>query len=282
MAPASKQSIKAINQLNKLLLAKKKQVKTSELVKIGIKIPSKKFQVNNIELEKNIIADSYYLTVIDGLKDLNGNQIADNKKLQTKVLSNWHAGKNKISKKELLNFGIVSSDQDIDILNLKLSCLFGLTNFYEIQIIDPNKSGEGQWIESAVSMKRVVDALLEFPYSKAHLKLNEVSLNKEIETFLKTRFESVTRSTTTNKGLLDLTIGGGKKTIAVEMKLAKQLITSLKSDACIGQLERYMEQFGESLLFLVAGQSADMKNKFVEKCFKAADKKKIKAFRMMV
>ena len=282
MAAQTKQTVKAINQLNKHMLSGKNKTKLSDLIKMGIVVPGKLFYVNNIELDKDVFSDIYFLTVIDGLKDLHGVLIADNIKLQNRILSIIHTGKNKISKKELLDFGIISSGAIIDILNMRLTSLLGLTKSYEIQIMDKNKTAEGQWLNSTVTMKKVVDNLLDFPYSKTHLKLNEVGLNKDIETFLKTRFESVSRSTTTNKGLLDLTIGTESKTIAIEIKLAKQLTTSGKSDACRGQLERYKEQFGSSLLFLVAGKSSDMNNKFVEMCFKAAESKKIKAYRMMV
>ena len=276
-----KQDPKAIKQLTKEVLSGKKQLKTSQLQKIGVQIHGANFLVGNVAIEKNILADSYYISSYDPEKDIDGNSIATNKKLQLRIINLFEAGKKSISKKELLDFRIITSATSLEIGNARLTNILGLGRSFDISLADETKTIDGRWKDQGITIKKVIDSLLNFPFGKKQLALNEVPLNKELENYLKMYFETVKKSDSSKKGLLDLTIGNGKSTIAIEMKIARQLAKTGNRNACIGQIGQYHQQFGSNLILLIAGTNTEMAHKNIGDCIKEAKKLNIEVFKMM-
>lgn len=71
----------------------KSEVGKNDLEKLGIETSSSKIELRNIKLEKNLLFDSFYISVIDKLKDLDGNLISQNVKLLQRIHSLYEAGK---------------------------------------------------------------------------------------------------------------------------------------------------------------------------------------------
>jgi hypothetical protein len=87
-------------------------------------------------------------------------------------------------------------------------------------------------------------------------------LNKLLEDHFKKYFESVRKGDTTNQGLIDLNIGNKK--FVIELKLARELKKSHQSDRAIGQIERYMKEFTNNFMFVVAGNHEDKQEKYCQ------------------
>jgi hypothetical protein len=151
-----------------------------------------------------------------------------------------------------------------------------------MELINQEKDVAGKWLDSAVTTKRVVDTLLKYQFTTEQADLSELEINKELETFFKIHYKSVKKSDTSNKGLLDLTIGGGKNMVALELKKAEQLKKSSKSNECMGQIGRYHDQLGSNLILVVAGHKKDMDDKYVNACFDKAQQLGMGSYKMMV
>jgi hypothetical protein len=285
----SKNNTKGIKTIQERLLNSKqegfsigtdgsKQIEKSELSSLGFDTSSRKFEIGNIKFEKHILFDSYYFSVIDKSKDLDGNPISENPKLLQRVHSLWEAGKKEIPFKDLHNLNIPTLASELKIGNILLSNYLGIDSSYDIQISNKEKNIDDKWLDSAVTITKVMDTLIEFPYDKNMLELAEVPLNKELEKFFKEHFESVKKSDTSNKGLIDLTIGNDKNKIAIELKLSRKIKLANESQKCRGQIEDYKKQFGSNLILVIAGDKADKQEKYLQECIKKADSLGIKTY----
>lgn len=147
-------------------------------------------------------------------------------------------------------------------------------------MINKEKNIDNKWLDSAVTRTRVMDTIINFRYDQKMLELAEVPLNKELEIFFKKHFESVKKSDTSDKGLIDLTIGNEKSKIAIELKLARKIKLADASQKCRGQIEDYKKQFGSNLILVIAGIKAEKQEKYLQECIKKAESLGIKSFYM--
>lgn len=278
MTTKTKENIKGIKAIQDRLIQGKKDIKKTELETLGFDTTMKKFEIRNVKAEKDVFFDTYYLTLIDKLKDLDGNLITENAKLLHRIHVLWEGGKKEFPFSELHALNILPLPSEIKIGNILLSNYMGIDKSYDIALIDKEKNIDNKWLDASVTMTRVMNALMNFQYDKKMLALAEVPLNKELEIYFKKHFESIKKSDTSNKGLIDLTIGNEKSKIAIELKLSRQLkIDSLK---CLGQIEVYNKQFGKNLILVVAGLKSEMDDKNVSLATEKATSLGIKSYRM--
>ncbi len=73
MATKTKENVKGIKAIQDLFLQGKKEVKKSEIDSLGFDTSLKKFEIRNIKFEKDLLFEKYYISVVDKLKDLDGN-----------------------------------------------------------------------------------------------------------------------------------------------------------------------------------------------------------------
>jgi len=282
MATKPKENQKGIAELQKYLLSGKTEIKSKELSAMGFDLSNRNFTVRNIKLGIDISGSAYLLSLADNQKDLDGNPIAENEKLMTRVQTLWEAGKRKITNMELADFNIYPAAMSFDIGNVRLNSFLNLTNSYDFEVINAEKDISGKWLDSAVTTKRVIDTLLKFPFTKEQADLAEVPLNKLLEVFFKLHFKTVKRSDTSLPGLLDLTVGSGKTKIAIELKKAEKIKTTTGRNNCRSQIEDYHRNAGVPLIFLVAGHKHDMEDRNVSACFQKAQELGLQQFRMQV
>lgn len=282
MKPKSKENTKAIKAIQELHLNGKSEVGKNDLEKLGIETSSSKIELRNIKLEKNLLFDSFNISVIDKLKDLDGNLISQNVKLLQRIHSLYEAGKTEIPFIDLYKLNIPSVASEIKIGNILLSNYLGIDRSYDISVINREKNIDNKWLDKSVSINRVMDVLVDFHYDKKMLELAEVPLNKELEIFFKEYFESVKKSDTSNKGLIDLTIGNEKNKVAIELKLSRKIKLANESQKCRGQIEDYKQQFGSNLILVIAGEKSDKQEKYLQECIKKAEILGIKSFYMQV
>ena len=280
MTTKTKENVKGIKALQERLIQNKKEIKKAELDTLGFDTSLKKFEVRNIKLEKDIFFDTYYLSVIDKNKDLDGNLISENKSLLHRIHVLWEGGKKEFPFTELHALNILPLANEIKIGNILLSNYLGIDKSYDISLINKEKNIDNKWLDSSVTMTRVLDALMNFQYDKKMVELAEVPLNKVLETYFKEHFESVKKSDTSNKGLIDLAIGNGANKIAIELKLSKKLKQANDSQKCRGQIEDYHKQFGKNLILVVAGLKNEMDDKYVSAATDKATSLGIKFYRM--
>jgi hypothetical protein len=280
MITKTKENIKLIKIIQELLIQGKNEIKKKELESLGFDTSSRKFEIRNIRIEKDILFDTFYLTVIDKHKDLDGNLISQNSKFIHRVHTLCEAGKKEFPFSELNAFNILPLLSEIKIGNILLSNYFGIDKSYNITIIDKEKNIDNKWLDASVTITRVMDVLMNFPYDKKMLELAEVPLNKELEKYFKDHFESVKKSDTSNKGLIDLTIGNEKNKIAIEIKLSRKLKQANNSQKCRGQIEDYHKQFGKNLILVIAGLKSEMEDKYVSTAIEKATSLGIKSYRM--
>jgi hypothetical protein len=280
MAAKIKENIKGIKALQERLIQRKKEIKKHELEAMGFEVSSKKIQIRNLNIEKDIFFDVYNISVIDKNKDLDGNLITQNQNLLHRIKVLWEAGKKEFPFSELYNFNILPLIDEIKIGNILLSNYLGIDKSYDISLIDKEKNIDNKWIDASVNMKRVLDVIMDFKYDKKMLELAEVPLNKELELYFKNHFESVKKSDTSNKGLIDLTVGSGGNKIAIELKLSKKLKLANDSQKCRGQIEDYFKQFGKNLILVIAGLKSEMDDKYVTAATDKATSLGIKFYRM--
>ena len=99
MATKTKENVKGIKAIQDLFLQGKKEVKKSEIDSLGFDTSLKKF-------EKDLLFEKYYISVVDKLKDLDGNLINENTKLIHRIHTLWEAGKREIPFKDLFDLNI--------------------------------------------------------------------------------------------------------------------------------------------------------------------------------
>ncbi len=275
-----KENIKGILSIQGLVRQGIQEIPTSELSNLGFDTSLINIIIRNIKLEKQLYFKSYQITVIDKSNDLDGNPISQNTKLIHRIHNLWEAGKKEIKFSDLLELNIFTPTSELKIGNVLLSNYLGFDKSYDISLIDREKNIEDKWLDSAVTMNRVIDILIDFHYDQKLLELPEVPLNKILEAYFKEHFESVKKSDTSNKGLIDLTIGNEKTKIALELKLARKIKLASESQKCRGQIEDYTKQFGSNLILVIAGEKGDKQEKYLQECIKKANSLSIKSFFM--
>ena len=148
MKTKTKENIKAIQEL---LLKGKNEVEKTDLQRLGFDTSTSKIELRNIKLEKNILFGSFYISLIDKLKDLDGNLISQNNKLFQRIHSLWQAGKTEITFQELNNHNIPAIASEIEIGNVLLSNYLGLDKSYDITLINKEKNIDNKWLDNASS-----------------------------------------------------------------------------------------------------------------------------------
>ena len=280
MALKIKENVKGLKAIQDLIVQGINEIRKAELEALGFDVSSKIFEIRNIKCDKDFFSDKFYLSVIDKEKDLDGNLINQNAKLKHRIHVLWEGGKKVIPFSELLLLNMMPLPSEIKLGNILLSNYFGLGKSYDISLIDSEKNIDNKWLDNSVTMNRVMEVLMNFNYDKKLLELAEVPLNKELETYFKLHFESIKKSDTSNKGLIDLTIGHEKNKIAIELKLSRKLKQANDSQKCRGQIEDYHKQFGKNLILVVAGVKAEMDDKYVSSAIEKAASLGIKSYRM--
>lgn len=278
MATVTKENVKGIKAIQKQFLNGKREIKKADLTNLGFDTALGKLEIKNIKAQKGIMLDTYSLSVIDKNKDFDGNLISENKNLLHRIHALWGAGKKVIPFSDILASNIDPSASEIKIGNILLSNYFGIEKDYKISPINSEKNIDNKWIDSAVTIKKVLDALINFPYNKKMFQLAEAPLYKELDKYFKEHFESVTY----NKKLIDLTIGNGNTKIVIKLKLSRKMVRESESQKCRGQIEDYKKQFGSNLILVFAGENADNQVEYMQECSKKADSLGIKSFFMEV
>ncbi len=274
----TKENMKDAKYLQQLLIERKRDYTKLDMEKGGLDTSLKKFELGNFRVEKDGLFGLYTISVVDKQKDIYGNPISQNTEFIYRVRSLWEAGKKEIPFSEVFSFDIITPASEIKFGNIQLSNYLGLTKSYDISLIDKEKNIDNKWLDNSVNINRVMDALLNFHYDENLLALAEVPLNKEIEKYFKEHFESVKKSDTSNKGLIDLTIGNEKSKIAIELKLSRKIKLASESQKCRGQIEDYKKQFGSNLILVIAGEKSDRQEKYLQECIKKAEEIGIKYF----
>lgn len=276
----TKENVKGIKAIQERLIQGKKEIKKEELEALGFDTSKRRFEVRNIEVERDILFDKYYLSIIDKQKDLDGNLISQNAKLYHRIHAIYEGGKREFPFSELLSFNILPLASEIKFGNILLSNYMGIDKSYDITMVDKERNIDNKWLDNSVTMTKVLDTLTNFQYDRKMLELVEVPLNKELEKYFKEHFESVKKSDTSNKGLIDLTIGKDKNKIAIELKLSRKLKLANESQKCRGQIEDYHKQFGNKLILVIAGLKSEMDDKYVSAVVDKATSLGIKYYRM--
>lgn len=271
MATKIRVNPKGVKIIHERLLSGKKDIKKAELDSLGFDTSSKKFEIGNIKFEKDMLFETFYFSVKDKLRDLDEKLISENQKLMQRIHVLWEAEKKEISFKDLAALNIPAAASELKIGNVLLSNYIGIDKSYDIELINKNKNIDNKWIDSSVTMARVKDVLSDFDYNKKMFALAEVPLNKELEIYFKQHFVSVKKSDTSNKGLIDLTIGNEKNKIALELKLSRKIKQSSESQKCRGQIEDYNKQYGSNLILVIAGEAKDKQEKYLQECTRKAE-----------
>jgi hypothetical protein len=271
------ENIKGVKAIQALICKKVSEIKFADLKQLGFDTSINKHVIGNIKLERDSLFNTYHLSIVDQNQDLDGNPICENSKLMRKILLHWEDGRREIEFSELIDLNIFTPATEIKIGNILLSNYFGIDSTYDITLIDKEKNIDNKWIDSAVTMRRVIDVLMKFPMDYSKLQLSELSLNKELENFFKKYFVSIKKSDPSNKGLIDLTIGNDKTKIAIELKLARKIKLAAESQKCRGQIEDYKKQFGSNLILVITGEREDRQEKYLQECVKKSESIGIKS-----
>lgn len=271
MTTKTKENVKLIKELQKLLLSNKKADEKA-LQSIGIDTSIKTQEFRNVKIT-NDFWNGLTVSVIDNLKDLDSNPIADNKKLVLRVKNLLENGTKKIKVTELSDLNIWNPAKEIILGNIRLknySDFLISYDYYEIQIIDDKKNIDGLWLDNVITTDRILDVLHKYDLSAKELaKMKELDLNKELELHFKEYFETVKKGGRSNQGDIDLILGSNHN-YGIELKLAKELTKASASQKAIGQIELYTRQFKGNFMLIVAGSASDKNDKAVSEVVKKA------------
>lgn len=249
-----KENTKLIEDIQSLVKTGK-TVDEKVLKALGIDTTLKSQDFRNIRISTDFW-NGITVSIIDETKDLDGNPIADNKKLVSRVKNFLENGTKKIKFTDLTELNIFTPTKEIILGNIRLknnSDFLIKYDHFDIQIIDENKNIDGLWKDSAITLKRVLDVLHKFDFSaKDYAKMKELDLNKLLEIQFKKYFETVKKGGTSNQGLIDLILGANHN-YGVEIKMAKELNKPSASQRAIGQIELYTKQFNGNFMLLIAG-----------------------------
>ena len=82
-----------------------------------------------------------------------------------------------------------------------------------------------------------------------------MKLNKRLEQHFRDFFENVKKGGRSLKGDIDLLLGSNHE-YGIELKLAKQLLSSSSCDRAVGQIENYTKDFNKgNFMLVIAGDS---------------------------
>jgi len=264
----AKENLDAIKFFQDKIKKDEKSISTKELAKLNVDESQANHQFRNIQLKKDFFGD-WSIKVIDELADLDGNTIAENKKLISRLKALWENDKKEVKFSELKDMNIYTSAASLKILNFKLTNNSFLisTGYYDISLIDKNKNIDGHWLDKIISTDKILDVLKDFNIESKDLSnISELDLNKLLETHFKKYFENIKKGGTSDKGLIDLIVGD--MIYGIELKLARELKKTTQADRAIGQIDRYMEKFGEKFMVVIAGNEDDKKEKCVQELIK--------------
>jgi hypothetical protein len=271
MATKQKENTKQIKDLQTLLLSNKKADEKA-LQGIGIDTTIKTQEFRNVRVV-NDFWNGLTVEVIDDQKDLDGNPIADNKKLVTRVKNLMENGNKKLKITELSELNIWNPSKDIVLGNLRLKnfsdFLFSYDH-YEIQVIDDKKNIDGLWLDNVITTDRILDVLKKYDLTAKRLaNMNELDLNKDLEVLFRQYFETVKKGGRSNQGDIDLILGSNHN-YGIELKLARELTKAAASQKAIGQIELYTRQFKGNFMLIVAGKSSEKNDKSVSEVVRKA------------
>jgi hypothetical protein len=271
MTTKTKENVKLIKELQKLLLSNKKADEKA-LQSIGIDTTIKTQEFRNVKIT-NDFWNGLTVATIDNLKDLDGNPIEDNKKLVLRAKNLLENGTKKIKVTELSDLNIWDPAKEIILGNIRLknySDFLISYDYYEIQIIDDKKNIDGLWLDNVITTDRILDVLHKYDLSAKELaKMKELDLNKELELHFRKYFETVKKGGRSNQGDIDLILGSNHN-YGIELKLAKELTKASASQKAIGQIELYTRQFKGNFMLIVAGSASDKNDRAVSEVVKKA------------
>jgi len=254
-------NIKALKGLQDFLLSGKVTIPNDQLVSLGVDTTISRQEFRNIILDKDFLG-FWNLSVKNSLNDLDGNPIAENKKLLQIIKAHYENGKN-LKYQELHNLNIWTPKINFKIGNFVLDCFLSLNSSYTIGLIDSNKNVDNLWIDRVIDNDKILFVINKFSISKNELeKLKELDLNKMLELHFKQYFATVKKGGTSNKGLIDLILGDN--VFGIELKLARELKKSDQADRAKGQIDRYKEEFKSNFMMVIAGSPEEKKEKNVQ------------------
>jgi hypothetical protein len=235
-----------------------------ELEEIGIDVSKGSQKFGNIEISNSFFG-GLEIQIIDSKKDLEGNLLSKNKDLLQKIKNTINNGSYNINQEELKEYGVFEIDDELVIGNVKLydptlsnfiSSLISSVKTYTIELIDEDKNAGGLWKDDLINKKNVLKVLHSFKIEKSEFdELTEVQLNKRLEQHFRDFFENVKKGGRSLKGDIDLLLGSNHE-YGIELKLAKQLLSSSSCDRAVGQIEHYTEDFDEgNFMLIIAGDS---------------------------
>lgn len=266
-----KENVKVIRELQNIIKLQK-PIDESILKSIGIDTSIKSQDFRNIRITYDSW-NGFKVSLVDETCDLDGNSIASNQKLVSRVKNLFENGKYQIQFRDLLDLNIWTPAKKIQLGNILLrnySDFLFTREYYDIQIIDENKNIDNLWKDKAINSDRVLDVLNYFNISvKQFSKMKELELNKLLEAHFKTHFETVKKGGTSNQGLIDLIIGTNHN-YGIELKLAKELSKASVSQRAIGQIELYTKQFNGNFMLIIAGLQSEKNEKTIGELVKKA------------
>lgn len=271
MTTKTKENTKLVKDLQALLLSNRK-VDEKALQSINIDTTLKTQEYRNVKIT-NDFWNGLTVSVIDNLKDLDGNPISENKKLILRVKNLFENGTNKIKVKELSDLNIWNPAKEIVLGNLRLKNFSDFLisyDYYEIQVIDNKKNIDGLWLDSVITTDRILDVMHKFDFTeRQYSRLTEVELNKELELHFKKYFETVKKGGRSNQGDIDLILGSGHN-YGIELKLAKAVKNIKKAQEAMGQIEMYTRQFKGNFMLIIAGLSSEKSEKAISELVRKA------------
>lgn len=264
----AKENLKLINDLQKLVKEGETKLDDDFVSKYKIdKLKNLKFR--NLEIDENFWGN-YVVKIIDEDRDLDGNEISENKQLLKKLKSLSDNDVDEIELDVLVKMNILTPATRIRVGNFSLKSKESILDWnisddcYKISIFDEEKNIDNLWTDEAITKNRILDVLHDFEFNDEIYKKNsETKLNSLLEKHFKTYFENIKKSSTSNKGLIDLVIGENND-FGIEMKLARELKKTDQCDRAVGQFNRYSEEFEDEFLIVVFGTLEEKNEKYVK------------------
>ncbi|MHB8261420.1 MAG: hypothetical protein ACYDCN_12020 [Bacteroidia bacterium] len=256
----TKTNTKALKALQEKMISRKINCSKAELTLLGIDLSISPQVFGNILLEKDFLG-LWSISLKNELHDLDGNPIAENKKLMQIIKANFESGKKQIKFEEMHRLNIWTSKTEHKIGNFRLNSF--LISHYSIELIDTKKTVDNLWADAVIDKDKVFEVINKFDILKKDLeKMKELDLNKKLEEHFKNFFATVKKGGTSNKGLVDLVLGDNK--FGIELKLARELKKSDQADRAYGQADRYKEEFKSNFMLLLAGSLDEKKEKSLQ------------------
>lgn len=249
---AKQKKSKAQETVQKYFIKGKTSLTDGEFAKLRVKISNGRRDLGNLSIKKGLLG-GYNLTLINSKKDLDGILFSEKTDLLRKLISKWDNGTKSISFDEMKKLNIYTPDTTIKVGNFILESGFLSGSKYEIRLRDTKKDSLGRWIDSEVTISRIITEIKKLEEELKVVK-TEKALQKLIYNHLNKAFHSV--STEVSIGDLKTTkidIEVGKK-IGIELKMAKGLKKSAEFQRTIGQItHEYPKKYEKEKLVLIVG-----------------------------